>query len=172
MPTEDSLPSFFMKLHKNDDTVEIRAFFKQMKKKTVDFVIQTTMHQKVQSLLSQLVETPDTEKLTSFPYLMWKGETQDGYFRIIFYAGVIVMVFSEREMMLDYTPGVNIACVPEFREMLNVPGTADRMTRNVQYMVDEYPKQLENIRFSDIMRVLGWRYTKKGTKVEVNWFDG
>jgi hypothetical protein len=120
--------------------------------------------------------------LKEVPYqtVEWRGSTEDAYFWAEFSNGVIYVDVQEREQQLG-----NNAHIVGFVKAISVLNDIDfgsgnvdpqdkryqdKIQQNAQYLLDEYPKDLETISFSDVMRLLEWKLKNKKVKEEeVDW---
>jgi hypothetical protein len=109
------------------------------------------------------------------PFVIWRGSTETEYFIVTFYGGMVMMDIQEREMLLGHEEFYIIALAPTLGELNDMSMTLDQFDKkvslNVEYLLKKYQTDIEDIRFTDVMKILGWKYVSRKVKEENFCFD-
>ena len=142
----------------------IKPFIEQIKGKKVCYVLRKTF----------LGNVPIVE--AKLPFVQWHGATEDEYFISTFYGGIVTLDLNEREMLLGKPETVIVVALVKSLETLNKSSTtseqfSDKVNLNCQYINSEYKKDLDTIRFSDIMKIIGWKFVSRKVKEEDHFLN-
>lgn len=145
-------------------------FFQNVKGKKVDYVVKYILREKpISNEFLHLMEIDDlfSENNNEFSYVIWQGTTNDNYFRVVFYVGTVVIICSEREMLLGVEKSYNIGYINNFSKQ------TDDFNRENDTIYDyiksgTYNNHVKNINFEDIMKLLNWKYKNKSVVEEIN----
>ena len=98
---------------------------------------------------------------------MWIGSTEEEYFSVSFVKGVLGISLEEREMLLGKNP-INYAMVSELMNKLSKVKNNREKSLDVarKYNKVGYIKDLEEIGFEDVMKVLKWKKFSPKIKVK------
>jgi len=112
-------------------------------------------------------------KITPAPCIVWNGTTEDGFFIISFSDGLLGISFDEREMFLNCS--IKIAGYTEFvsavhsnslnKKQCSLTAATEFDETIGEYYTKNYPEEVKNITFNDVLDFLGWKL-KKGTTIE------
>jgi hypothetical protein len=142
-----------------------KEYISQIKGKKVCNVVRRKLHNEVPLLGS------------SAPYLQWSGTTEEEFFVATFYGGLLMLDVQEREMMLGKDPEAHIVAITNKLKELNVSSkTTDQFVNkialNVAYLKDGYPDDIENLRFTELMKIIGWKFASKNVKEDEFCLEG
>ena len=142
--------------------------------KIVDFVVEHRIpDREYNKKLSKLYDSfgvLDKNPLRNIkmPYIVWRGETEDGYFIVCFLDGLLSVSFSEREMFLLYTMKNVGITANAYASMINTQSNPfEKMTEDPisTYLNEQYLEEVKNLTFQDVLDFLGWKI-KDDIKIE------
>ena len=103
-------------------------------------------------------------------YLRWAGTTENEFFVVIFYAGLLTLSIAEREMFLgENTTPIGISkYLKELAEPLHSISDDAEFSRKLQietnYLRMHYNDDLENLRFKHLMPIIKWKFASRKIK--------
>ena len=91
----------------------------------------------------------------------WKGSVEEEYFSIIFAKGILTVSLVEREHYLDQS-AVNYAISERLLKILSKSENETVKKAGIlDYHFRQYPKEQEDVSFTDVMVVLEWKYKER-----------
>ena len=120
--------------------------------------------------------TDSNSTALKIPFSQWRGTTEDEFFIFTFCGGVLTLDINEREMLLGHSDSINIiALASKIQGMNSFSYTSQdfekKVELNIHYLKTDYLDDIENTKFSDIMKIIGWKFVRKNIKEDVFCFE-
>lgn len=101
-------------------------------------------------------------------YKLWKGTTELEYFTISFIKGIITISICEREyQIMDNI--FHYAVLKDLSEELERVNKDNKSLNPIIQPEYNFDKDLDTIKFSDVMRILKWKYVSRKVKVDTSF---
>jgi hypothetical protein len=105
-------------------------------------------------------------------YKGWIGSTENEYFSVAFVKGVLSVSLEEREMRVGWDI-TNVAMVSYLHDLLT---TKKMDVSTINHIVDVYNKEscendIKSVKFTDIMKVLDWKFKSRKVKVDIHFLN-
>lgn len=109
--------------------------------------------------------------MAKMPFVQWRGSTEDEFFVATFYGGLMTLDINEREMLLGNEETVTIVALASKVQTLNAASTSDeefahKVQMNAEYLAKGYMDDVENLKFSELMKIIGWKFASRKVKEE------
>ena len=139
-------------------------FLKSIKGKKVCNVTRRTYFRKIPFLESQM------------PFMQWDGSTEMEYFVITFYGGFLTFSMDEREMLLGRPENLSVIALSKQLDFLNYASKTEeqfnkQLQLNIEYIKHNYQQDAEKLTFSEIMKIIGWKFASRKVKEEESFED-
>jgi len=104
--------------------------------------------------------------------VLWQGETVDGYFRVMFTGGAVMMMWDEREDTLKFglRDGAYVGMTKTVADLMKEdPSVAIDKLKDIS-VLRQLHDEAKLMSFKDVMTVLKWKYKNRKVKVEIEEF--
>lgn len=103
-------------------------------------------------------------------YKGWLGSTEEEYFSIVFVNGILTISLEEREMCLGWR-SLSYAIIDTVADAYSGKASVAKNILVQEYDLHLYLKDLNEIKFKDVMKTLKWKLKSKKVKVDEHFLN-